>query len=105
MDNKFKKQEQEFLWGIEEDYIPLHDMVRSFIGYNKLLPTEEEYLLTLEFIDYLMDKYKDKLEYSFGPGDVITDKTPEDLIEWLKEMWYADKYKEIHYGVWFDLKE
>ena len=75
----------------------------SYIG--KGIPTEEEYLLTLEFIEYLMDKYKDKLEYSFGPGDVITDKTPQEFIIWLRKKWYAGKYEEIDYGVWFDLKE
>jgi hypothetical protein len=87
-DNKFIKQEEEFLADVDVDYVSLHDMVRIFAGFYRH-PTEKDYLQALEF--------------SIGPGDPIN-KSHEEVISWLKEMWYAGKYKEIDYGVWFDLE-
>ena len=52
-----------------------------------------------------MDKYKNKLEYSFGPGDVIKGEKPKEFMIWKDMLRYADKYKEVNYGVWFDLKK
>jgi hypothetical protein len=101
-DNKFIKQEEEFLADVDVDYVSLHDMVRIFAGFYRH-PTEKDYLQALEFIWYLMEKYRSRLECSIGPGDPIN-KSHEEVISWLKEMWYAGKYKEIDYGVWFDLE-
>ena len=101
--NKFIEPEAVFLADVDVDYVPLHDMVRIFSGFYRR-PTEEDYLKALEFIGYLVDKYEDRLEFSIGPGELIN-KSPKELIEWLKEMWYAGKYRHnIDYGVWFDLE-
>lgn len=101
--NKFSKQEKKFLDWVDIDYVSLANIVNMFAGVY--IPTERDYLKALEFIKYLMHKYEDRLKCLEGPEFQKVNMTNEALIEWLKEMWYAGKYKEIDYGVWFDLEE
>ena len=103
--NKFSKEEKRFLASVEIDYVPLIEMVDIIIGTNKYHPTERDYLKALKFIKYLMNKYKERLKCLEGPEPHQLNMTAEELTNWLKEMWYAGKYKEIDFGVWFDLEE
>ena len=57
INGRFIKQEKEFLADAEIDYVPLYDVVRLFSDYSKLIPTEEEFLETLNFLSYLLNKY------------------------------------------------
>lgn len=50
-----------------------------------------------------MGKYRTILKCLEGPEMQELNMSTLELIAWLKEMWYAGKYKEINYGVWFDL--
>jgi hypothetical protein len=103
--DKFIKPEEVFLADVDVDYVPLHDMVRIFCGFYRH-PTEKDYLNALEFIKYLMHKYKDRLKCLEGYEMEPVNMTNEAFIDWLKEMWYAGKYyQDIDYGVWFDLEE
>jgi len=103
--NKFSKQEAVFLAKVDLDYVSLANIVYIVMGTNRYYPTDEDYLKALEFIKYLMNKYKDRLKCLEGPEFQKINMTNEAFIGWLKEMWYAGKYKEIDYGVWFDLDE
>jgi len=105
VNNEFIQQENKFLAWVEIDYVPFNDVVRIFSGYSKLIPTEEEYLQALDFLSYLSNKYGARLKCLEGPDMQEMKKPIPELINWLKEMWYANKYKEINYGVWFDLLE
>lgn len=82
------------------DYVPLHDIVRIFSGFEKLEPSNDEFILALEFLEYMINKYK-LISYEGPGGDIIT-KPTVDLIQWLKFMWYSGKYNEINYGIWFE---
>jgi ABC-type transporter MlaC component len=106
MNEKFSKEEELFLDEVTDDYVSLSSMVRLLLDYRKIEPTtEEEYLKALDFLRYLLNKYQNKLKYYLGPGAKIIKKSPEELLVWLKEMWYAGKYGEIDYDIWFDLEK
>ncbi len=102
--NKFSNQEKAFLGLVNEDYVALGEVAGFFSITNYPRPTEKEYLEALEFIKYLMDKYKDKLKCLEGPEPHQIHMTAEEFTNWLKEMWYTGKYQEIYYGIWFDLE-
>ena len=103
MNNKFLKQEEEFLADIEIDYVPLYDVVRLFSGYSKLIPSEEEFLQALDFLSYLLNKYEGRIRYYIGPGVRQIKKPVESFVTWLKEIWYSGKYRKVDRSVWFDL--
>ncbi len=58
----------------------------------------------IEFISHLYNQYHNSFHYTLGPGEPIN-KNFDDFIKWLKEIYDAGKYKEIDYGIWFDLDE
>ncbi len=97
---KFIVWERQCLEDLSLDFVPLHDIVRLFSGFEKLLPTESEYLLALEFLEYMMNKYN-IISYE-GPGNQVITKSTTELIQWLKAMWYIGKYEEINYEIWFE---
>lgn len=102
--NNFFTQEQEFLSLVSDDYVALAEMISIVMGTNRYHPTEKDYLNALEFIKYLMNKYQGKLKCLEGPEFQEVNMTNEEFIGWLKEMWYQGKYyRDIDYGVWFDL--
>jgi hypothetical protein len=104
--NKFSKQEAIFLAKVDIDYVSLAEIAGLFSISNYPRPTEKEYLGALEFIEYLLNKYGNQLKYYIGPGVELINKTPEELIAWLKEIWYKVEYygERMDYGDWFDLE-
>ena len=95
--------EEKFLLSVEIDYVSLSELMSMSTGGYKTDLTKEEYLKGLGFLKVLINKYGDKLKCLKGP-DLIEFKKREDLIDWLKEKWYAGKYEDIDYGIWFDLE-
>jgi hypothetical protein len=95
--NDYEKMESNCLEQMEGDYMPLHDLVREFSGYDQS-PTESEFMNSLKFIDYLSKKYRIKILQ--GPEMKEINKPTNKMIEWLKECWYSNKYDEINYMIW-----
>jgi hypothetical protein len=81
------------------DYMPLHDIVREFSGFEKLTPNEGEFYNVLEFLEFFLKKHN--IKYSLGPGGEIINKSNFIFIKWLKNKWKNNEYDEISYGVWF----
>lgn len=82
---------------MEVDFVPLHDIVREFSGYDQT-PKEIEFIESLKFIVYLSKKYK--IKFLEGPEMKEINKSTNRIVEWLKESWYSNKYDEINYLVW-----
>jgi hypothetical protein len=101
--SKFGDIEAQCLEDLRLDYTPLHDIVRIFSGFEKLLPTEDEFLLALELLEYMINKHN-VITYK-GPGGPIINQPTTELMQWLKMMWYSGKYNEINYGIWFEKKD
>ena len=100
-EEQFSAVEEQCVEDLQLDFTPLHDIVRIFSGFDKLLPTEKAFLMALEFIGYLIGKYR--VVAQNGPdGEPLTQPTTE-LLQWLKSMWYQGKYDEINYGIWFTI--
>ena len=106
MGKNFFTQEQEFLSLVSDDYVALAEMISIAMGTNKYIPIEKDYLTALDLIKYLMDKYGSRLKYYIGPGVENIDKTPEEFIAWLKEIWDKGEYygERMDYSIWFDLE-
>jgi hypothetical protein len=104
LDNKFHKQEDKFIAWVEIDYVPLYDVVGLFSDGSKLIPTDKEFLETIDFLDYLLSKYGDRIKYYIGPGVKLIKKNPKEFLIWLKEIWHLGKYRKVDRSVWFDLE-
>jgi hypothetical protein len=107
----YKSEEDDFLYSVAEDYECVANIV-SIIApdlrgtpYKRAMPSKKQFLRTLAFIAYLFKKYGKHLSYSIGAGGRPIDKTPAELLAWLKQQWETGKYKDIDYGVWFELEE
>jgi len=74
------------------------------LDFNPPIPTKENFNLMLSFIKYLFSKYGNNFHYTLGPGETI-DKNFDEFVKWIKNMYDEGKYKEINYGIWFDLDE
>ncbi|MCC5932425.1 MAG: hypothetical protein JJU28_24485 [Cyclobacteriaceae bacterium] len=79
------------------DFMPLHDIVREFSGFNDQ-PTENEFLLAIEFLEYFINFYH--LKYLKGPEMIEMEISVKELVENLKKSWYSGQYEEINYSVW-----
>ncbi len=96
----FEEIEKRCIEDLSLDYVPLNDVVREFSGYEKLFPTEDEFLKSLDFLRYLIDKYN--LKCYEGLGGAIITKSTDELMNWLKEKWHTNQYDQINYGIWFE---
>lgn len=96
---RFLEAEERCVEHIEVDYMPLNDIVREFSGFEEY-PKEQEFLEALEFLKYLIKKYR--LKSLEGPEMTSIDKSPEELVDWLKEKWFSNQYDDISYKIWFD---
>jgi hypothetical protein len=83
------------------DYMPLHDVVREFSGFEKLVPSEEEFYQSMDFLENLIKKHN--LKYSFGAGGELIDMPLHEFVLWLKNEWRKNAYDDINYGVWLAL--
>jgi hypothetical protein len=82
------------------DYVPLHDIVREFTGFNKARPSSSDFSRSLDFLEYLLMKYR--LKYYASPGEKQIDIPNDELIGWLRQQWNEGKYEAISYGLWFE---
>lgn len=82
---------------MEDDYMPLHDIVREFSGYGKP-PTEDEFMNSMKFIIYLSNKYS--IKFLIGPEMKEINRSLDEIIEWLIEIWLSNKYDEYNYMIW-----
>lgn len=101
MTAEYKKIEEQCIEHLGIDYLPLNDIVREFSGFDKTLPSENEFLSALEFIEYFIDKYS--LKCLQGPEMREVEKSTEELINWLRDKWYSNAYDEVSYGIWFKM--
>lgn len=97
---QFRAFEEQCVEDLQLDFTPLHDIVRIFSGFDKP-PTEEQFLVALEFLGYMIGKYGVLAQE--GPGGPLLTQPTAELLQWLKTMWYKGKYDEINYGIWFAL--
>ena len=95
----FVKIEEQCIVQLNIDYVPLHDIVREFSGFDKA-PTEADFLIALNFLEYLIIKYR--LKCLIGPDLADFDKPVSELIAWLKNKWYSNEYEDINYAVWLE---
>jgi hypothetical protein len=83
------------------DYVPLHDIIREFSGFEKSIPTESDFLDSIDLLEYLFANYN--IKYYEGPGTKKNTLTAKQLLEYLKKEWYAGNYKLINYSIWFEI--
>ena len=102
MGTNFLTMEDWFLASAAIDYVALDEIANRDLERKELAPSKKEFEFALSFIKYLFNKYGNYLTYSTGPGDPIN-KTPKELLAWLKSEYDAGKYEDIYYGVWFSL--
>lgn len=95
--NDYKKIEINCIEQLESDYMPLHDIVREFSGYDRI-PTMNEFLNSLKFINHLAEKYN--IKFLQGPEMKEINKSTIEIIEWLKESWHSNKYEDVNYMIW-----
>jgi hypothetical protein len=102
-ENKFENELKQCLDQIKVDHLPLNDILRTFSGFDKLTPSDNDFLNTLDLIKILMEgKNVICLE---GPEMTQSNKSVTELLNFLKSKWDAGKYDEINYGFWFDENE
>ena len=99
----FATKEKEFLAHVAVDYVALSNLVRIVTNHVKVLPDESEFLLTLDFLTYLVRRHS--IKFLYGPDMAELSKTIDELNEWLKKKWNEGKYDEIDYALWFDMDE
>jgi hypothetical protein len=95
----YDKIEAHCIEHLEVDYMPLHDIVREFSGYDKS-PSETDFISAMKFLDYLTTKHR--LRYLEGPTMVESHVPANKMIDWLKKKWNLNKYDEINYKIWLD---
>lgn len=86
---------------LSTDFVPLNDLVREFSGYEKILPSENEFSEAILYLEFLIKKYK--LICYEGPGGRIINKPTEELIKFLTKKWQLDQYEQINYSIWFEM--
>jgi len=99
---EFDKIEYWFLISVAIDYISLDEIVKKVSKIFEIEPTKKNFSKAIIFIKYLFSKYGNYIHYTLGPGEPIN-KNFDEFIIWLNEIYDAGRYKEIDYGVWFDL--
>jgi hypothetical protein len=100
---EYEDIEKHCLEHLEIDFMPLNDVVREFSGFDKEYPSENEFMNSLDFISYFIDKHN--LRCLVGSEMKPLEKSTSELINWLKEEWTEGNFDNINYGVWFDRKE
>lgn len=91
--------EENCLADMEGDYMPLHNLIREFSGFDKLEPSNEEFSNALMFLKKFASKYH--LKFYSGPGVVSIEKSVDELIDWIKQEKQKNGYKPLSYGIWF----
>jgi hypothetical protein len=96
--NEFTTIENRILQDLEIDLVPLNDIVREFSGFKKL-PTEEDFLKTLEFLKFFLNN--NRIRCLEGSDMKEVNISNNLLIEKLKKKWYDGLYSHIDYSIWF----
>lgn len=86
---------------LDVDYLPLHDIVREFTGFDSLQPEENEFFEAMNFLHTFLMRNKDVVYYE-SLGANKSSKSIDELIQWLKIQWKNKKYEDVNYAVWFD---
>jgi hypothetical protein len=100
----YKREEDVFLYNVSQGDESVDNIVHIIAPGLRGTPSKKQFLRTLAFIAYLLEKYGKHLSYSIG-AECPIDQTPAELLAWLKQQWETGKYDEIDYGVWFELEE
>ena len=98
--NKFENEIRDCLNHLNVDFMPLHDIYRTIFGFEKLIPTEDEFSQTIELVRILL-----KNEDVFCTNEIgmnLKDKSVSEIISFLNDKWKEGKYDEINYGFWLD---
>jgi len=95
--SEYKNIESNCIEQMELDYMPLHDIVREFSGYDQF-PTENEYMSALNFIAFLANKYN--IKFIQGPEMKEIKKSTNEVLESLKESWQSNNYNQVNYLIW-----
>lgn len=97
---KFENETRICLEQLDIDFMPLHDVFRTIFGFEKLVPTENEFFQTIELVEILIANEDVICTNEIGLN--FTNKSVSEIISFLTEKWKAGKYDEINYSVWFD---
>lgn len=87
---------------MDDDWVPLHRIVRDFMKLNKLEPTRSEFLNTLEFIKVLIDEKE--IICLEGPKMTEVKGTGKEITDWILKLYEKEGYHPISFGIWFDRK-
>jgi|WetSurMetagenome_2_1015567.scaffolds.fasta_scaffold388774_1 hypothetical protein len=101
--NRFEAAIIDCLNHIDVDYMPLHDVFRSIAGFDKLVPSNNDFMDTLDLIQILLEE-KNVICLE-GSSMTPTKKSTSELITFLRSKWDLNGYNEIDYGIWFNKKE
>ena len=101
--SNFEKQEVFFLEEASIDMISIRDLVAIAINNNKVKPTRNEFILALNFLEYLVRRYP--IKFLGGPEMVRIHKPITEFRKWLLKKWDAGRYSDINFGVWFYMDE
>jgi hypothetical protein len=97
---KYENEIQICLDHLNVDFMPLHDVYRAIFGFEKLVPTENEFSQTLDLIRILLTTedviFANKIGFDFSNQSI------SNIISFLTDKWKSGKYDEINYGVWLD---
>lgn len=100
--NDIDKAHRQILEDLNEDFLPFHDIYRTLYGFDRLIPTPEQFHSTIKLFNKIIDdKNVVCLE---GPSLTPTAKSQKELSRHLNEQFENGKYDHINYAFWIDLK-
>jgi hypothetical protein len=99
--NNFAQFESIFLEQLRNDIVPLHDIVRDFMGFEKSYPQKVEIKAVLEFLSFIGEKYK--VEILEGPELIPMKLSMNEFIDVFYKELETHGYENVHYRFWFRL--
>lgn len=100
--NDIDKAHQQILEDLNVDFVPLHDIYRTLYGFDRLVPTPEQFHSTIELLNRIIDD--NNVVCLEGPPMTPSEKTQKELSRHLSEQFESGKYDDINYAYWIDLK-
>jgi hypothetical protein len=96
----YSEMEAWTLDGLDCDYIPLDNIVRSFAKdfHN---PTILEFGQTLNFLEEFIKNNPIKVLHGKEMQEFKFNNSSE-VIDWLKHLWSKEPYQNFNYSIWFD---
>jgi hypothetical protein len=88
---------------MEVDYLPLHDIFRSFYGFWEREPDKTEFSTVLEAVNELLTNRN--VICLIGKDMVLYSKPTSELLDYLRTEFAKGNYQGINYGVWFDTRQ